>query len=211
MNPMQTFYEKQAAHIIKHLNRRHMNGFYCKDSASAVEKAMSLIPSGASVAFGGSMTLKETGMIEALKQADVRLLDRSIAKTPAETAALYRQAFSADYYLMSSNAITLDGQLVNTDGSGNRVAALIYGPSHVILMVGMNKVVKDVDAAIDRIHMIAAPPNTMRLSMDTPCQKTGVCMDCTSPDCICAQTVVTRYSRIADRITVLLIGESLGY
>lgn len=211
MNPMKEFYEKQAASVIKNLNRRHMNAFYCPDSASAVKKAMSLIEKGSTVGFGGSMTLKECGMMDALQNADIHLLDRSAAKTAEEAAAIYHQALDADYFLMSSNAVTLDGQLVNTDGTGNRVAALIYGPSHVILMVGMNKIVKDVDAAIERIHTIAAPPNTMRLSKKTPCQATGVCSDCTSPDCICAQTVITRYSRDEDRITVILIGESLGY
>lgn len=211
MTPMKEFYEKQAASIIKHLNRRNMDAFYCSDSASAVEKAMSLIEKGSTVSFGGSMTLTESGMMDALKKADIQLLDRSTAGSPEEVADIYHKALSADYYLMSTNAISLDGQLVNVDGTGNRVAALIYGPSHIIIMAGMNKVAKDVDAAIRRVHDCAAPPNAMRLSMKTPCQAAGVCSDCLSPDCICAQTVITRFSRIKGRITVILIGESLGY
>ena len=124
---------------------------------------------------------------------------------------IYRKAFSTDYYLMSSNAITLDGQLVNIDGTGNRVAALTFGPAHVILVVGMNKVTKTVDEALDRVHNVAAPPNAVRLGSDTPCGKTGVCADCLSPECLCAQVLVTRYSRIPGRIHVILVGESLGY
>lgn len=211
MNPVNEYYEKQAAVIVRALNKRHMDAFYCPDRASAVQKAMSLIPDGSTVGYGGSVTLKQCGMIDALRQANVCLLDRSLAQTPQEVSDIYHKIMGADYFLMSSNAITLDGQLVNIDGTGNRVAALIYGPSHVILMVGMNKVASNVEAAIDRVHNIAAPPNAMRLSMKTPCQATGVCADCTSPDCICAQTVITRYSRIAGRITVILIGEALGY
>ena len=211
MKPMKEFYEKQASELMKNLNRRNMDAFYCPDGASAVKKAMSLIRKGSTVSFGGSMTLTECGMMDALHSADIKLLDRARAKTPEETTDIYHQALSADYYLMSSNAVTLDGQLVNVDGNGNRVAALIYGPAQVILMVGMNKVVKDVDSAYKRIHTLTAPTNAMRLSLKTPCQASGVCRDCTSPDCICAQTVITRYSRAKGRITVILIGETLGY
>ena len=211
MKPMEEFYEKQAAELIKNLHRRNMDAFYCPDCASAVDKAMSLIEKGSTVSFGGSMTLSECGMMDALRNADLQLIDRSCAKSPEETASIYHKALDADYYLMSSNATTLDGQLVNVDGNGNRVAALIYGPSHVIVMAGMNKVVKDVESAFKRIHTLTAPTNAMRLSLKTPCQASGVCLDCTSPDCICAQSVITRYSRTKGRITVILIGETLGY
>lgn len=198
MEPMKEFYEKQAAVIIKNLKKRNMDGYYCASCADAVAKAMELIGKDSSVGFGGSMTLKECGLMDALNASDVRLLDRS-------------EASGADYFLMSTNAITLDGQLVNIDGSGNRVASLIYGPAHVVIIAGMNKVAKDVDSAIERVHTTAAPPNAMRLSMNTPCGVTGVCADCLSADCICAHTVITRYSRISGRIAVILVGESLGY
>ena len=200
MTPMKEFYERQANTIIKHLEKRNMSGYYCPDSSSAVDKALSLIENGSTVSWGGSMSLKESGMIDALKKAPVTLLDRANAQSPDEVQVIYRKAFSTDYYLMSSNAIT-----------GNRVAALTFGPAHVILVVGMNKVTKTVDEALDRVHNVAAPPNAVRLGSDTPCGKTGVCADCLSPECLCAQVLVTRYSRIPGRIHVILVGESLGY
>lgn len=211
MTPMKEFYEKQAATIIKRLEKRNITGYYCPDSASATEKALSLIEDGSTVSWGGSMSLKECGLIEALKNAPVTLWDRADAKTPEEVQAIYRKAFLADYYLMSSNAITLDGQLVNIDGNGNRVAALTFGPAHVILVVGMNKVTKTVEEALDRIHNVAAPPNAVRLNTNTPCGATGVCSDCLSPQCLCSQVLITRYSRTPGRIHVLLVGESLGF
>lgn len=211
MSPIQEFYEKQSASIIKNLEKRGMEGFYCPDSQSAVKKAMSLMPDSALVSWGGSMTLEECGMMDALKASKHTLLDRGTAKTLEETKAIYHKALSADYYFMSSNAITLDGKLVNIDGTGNRVAALTYGPDHVILMVGMNKVVKDEAAALERIHTLAAPPNAVRIGVKTPCALTGVCADCTSPNCICSQILTIRYSRLKERIKVILIGEKLGY
>ena len=211
MTPMKEYYEKQAAGIIRHLEKRNMEGYYCPDCQTAVEKVMSMIPKNSTVSWGGSMTLEKCGLMDALKNSSLTLWDREAASTPEEKKAAYRQAFGADYYLMSSNAITLDGQLVNIDGTGNRVAALAYGPDHVILMVGMNKAARDLHEAVSRVHNAAAPPNAMRLGMKTPCASTGACADCLSPDCICSQTVITRYSRTPGRIKVILIGEALGY
>ncbi len=211
MSVLKQYYETQAASIIRQLNKRGMEGYYCSDSKAAVEKALSFLSKGASVSFGGSVTLEESGMLAALRQGEFELIDRTLAKTPEERKEYYRRAFSSDFYFMSSNAITMDGQLVNIDGTGNRVAALTYGPDTVILLVGMNKVVKTLDDAIARVHEKAAPPNTIRLNMQTPCSQTGTCANCLSEDCICAQTVLTRFNRIPGRIKVLLIGESLGY
>ena len=211
MTPIKEFYAKQAATIIKRLEKRNITGYYCSDRTAAAEKVLSIIADGSTVSWGGSMTLKECGIIDALKQAPVNLLDRAAAETPEEVQTIYRKAFSADYYLMSSNAITLDGQLVNIDGNGNRVAALTFGPEHVIMVVGMNKVTKTVEEALDRVHNVAAPPNAVRLNTNTPCGATGVCSDCLSPQCLCAQVLITRYSRISGRIHVILVGESLGY
>ncbi|MDO5425924.1 MAG: lactate utilization protein [Eubacteriales bacterium] len=211
MTPIQTFYEAEAMTIIKHLEKRGMEGYYCPTSKEAVEKALSFMEKGATVSWGGSMTLNECGMLDAVRQADLLLIDRDTAKTAKERMALQRQALSADYFLMSSNAITKDGQLVNIDGNGNRAAALVFGPEHVILFVGMNKVVKDVQEAVSRVHETAAPANAIRLNLKTPCSVTGTCADCTSTDCICAHTVITRFNRTPGRIKVLLIGESLGY
>ncbi|MDY3919718.1 MAG: lactate utilization protein [Candidatus Limivivens sp.] len=211
MTPKQSFYEAEAMTIIKHLEKRGMEGYYCPTSAEAVEKALSFMEKGATVSWGGSMTLTECGMMDALREADLLLIDRDSAKNSKERMALLRQAFSADYFLMSSNAITKDGQLVNIDGTGNRAAALVFGPEHVILLVGMNKVAKNVEEAISRVHETAAPQNALRLNLKTPCSVTGSCADCTSADCICAHTVITRFNRTPGRIKVILIGESLGY
>ena len=144
------------------------------------------------------MTLEECGIPEALRQTGLTVIDRGSAETFEERQRLTREAFCVDSYFMSANAVTLDGQLVNIDGNGNRVAALCFGPRRVFLVVGMNKVA-------------AAPPNAQRLNLDTPCCHTGVCADCLSKDCICAQTVVTRFSRTPGRICVILVGETLGY
>ena len=211
MNAKQNYYQTLSASILKKLEKRGMEAYYCASKENAVKMILDLIPEHSSVTWGGSMTLAEAGITDALKNSKRTIIDRSTAKTPEETKAIYRSAFSADYYLMSSNAITYDGELVNTDGTGNRVAALIYGPDHVIVVAGMNKLVPDVNAAFARIHNVAAPMNTIRLDIKTPCHKTGLCADCKSPDTICCQTVVTRYSRIPGRIKVILVGEELGY
>lgn len=210
MTVLQSYYEKQANTIIKALKKRGMDGHYCPDSKSAVELILSMIPEGSTITWGGSESIKESGLPDALKQAPVELWDRSTVK-PEDMKAFYRKAFCADYFLMSSNAITLDGQLVNIDGTGNRVAALSYGPDHVILLVGMNKVAADLESAIKRAHNVAAPPNTMRLGLETPCAKDGVCHNCLSPSKICNMLHVTHFNRFPGRIQVVLVGESLGY
>ncbi|MBQ8148172.1 MAG: lactate utilization protein [Lachnospiraceae bacterium] len=209
--PKKEFYEKQAATIIKNLEKRNMEGYYCPDAASAVQKALSLMPENSIVSWGGSMTLSEIGLMDALQNANYNLIDRMTATTIEEKREIYSKTVLADYYLMSTNAITLDGQLVNIDGAGNRVACLIHGPEHVIILAGMNKVESDVDSAMARVRNIAAPPNTVRLNCKTPCAVTGVCGDCLSPETICCQEVITRYSRIQGRIKVILIGEEYGY
>lgn len=212
MEPKQSFYETQAKTIICQLEKRRMEGFYCPTREDAVHTAMSLTAADTAVSFGGSMTLAETGILDALRQRnDIRLIDRSLAKTPEEVKQAYRDSFSTHTYFMSTNAITLDGQLVNVDGNGNRVAALIYGPDQVIVVAGMNKVAADTDDAIRRVHHIASPPNCIRLHKHTPCAATGICAECLGDDCICSQTVITRRSGIVGRIKVLLVGEELGY
>lgn len=212
MNPKEIFYENLAQTIIKNMEKRQIEACYCPTSKEAVAKANSYLTKGSTVSFGGSMTLTESGMMDSLKaNPDITIFDRSLAKTPEETKEIYHKALSCDYYFMSSNAITKDGKLVNIDGNGNRVAALIYGPEHVIVLAGMNKVANDENDAIKRVHEKAAPPNCNRLSKNTPCAAAGVCSDCQSPDCICCQTVITRRSAVANRIKVILIGEELGY
>lgn len=212
MNPKQTYYKIQAETIKKNLEKRQMSGYYCAEKEEAVKTAMSLTKPGTTVSFGGSMTLIESGAMDALKnRSDIHLIDRSLAKSPEEIKQAYRDSFCADTYFMSSNAITADGQLVNIDGNGNRVAALIYGPDQVIILAGMNKIVSTVEDAVQRVRNFATPPNCIRLSKQTPCAATGVCGDCFSNDCICNQIVITRRSGTPGRIKVILIGEELGY
>lgn len=212
MQPIKTFYKLQAETIIKGLNKRNMAGYYCDSKEDAVALAKDLIKDSKTVSFGGSMSLAESGMMDALKAMDgIDLLDRSTAKSPEEVGEIYRAAFSCDSYFMSTNAITLDGQLVNIDGNGNRVAALIFGPGQVIVIAGMNKVTPTLESAVDRVQNMASPPNTVRLNKNTPCAKTGVCHNCFSDDCICSNTVITRRSSAKDRIKVILVGEVLGY
>lgn len=210
MSAMSIFYEKQAETIIRALKKRQMTGQYCPDAKSAVEHVLSLIPEGSTVTWGGSESLRESGLTDALKNAPVTLWDRADVK-PEDMKAFYRKSFCADYYLMSANAITLDGELVNIDGSGNRVAALSYGPDHVILLVGMNKAAPDLRAAVERIHNVAAPPNCVRLGLETPCTKDGVCHNCFSPQKICNILHVQQFSRTPGRIHVVLVGEPLGF
>ena len=210
MSALSTYYEKKAETIIKHLQKRGMGGYYCADSKSAVQKALSLIPEGSTVTWGGSESIKECGLMEALKDAPVTIWDRKDVK-PEDMKAFYLKAFSANVYLMSSNAITLDGQLVNIDGTGNRIAALTYGPDRVILIVGMNKVCPDLESAITRVHNVAAPPNCMRLNIENPCTKDGICHNCLSPTKICNMLHVMHFNRFPGRIQVVLVGEQLGY
>lgn len=204
-------YALQAESLIRRFNRRGMEACYCEDSKAAVEKVLSLIPDGSSVTWGGSATLSEAGILEALQNGSYELIDRASAKSPEEARSLYGKIVCADYFLMSTNAFTSDGELVNIDGNGNRVACLISGPAHVIVVTGMNKLTKTVQEAVDRVQTCATPPNCLRLNLNTPCASTGFCADCQSPDSICCQIVITRRSRQPGRITVVMVGEELGF
>jgi L-lactate utilization protein LutC len=207
---MKKAYELKAEYLKKEFAKRNMESFYCDTKEDAVKKILEMVEEGKSVTWGGSTTLNEIGIKEELEKGNYNVIDRD-KYAGAERAAKMREAFSADYYLTSANAITLDGQLVNIDGIGNRVAAISFGPEKVIFVVGINKAVKTLEAAYDRIRNTATPPNALRINLDTPCAKTGVCHDCLSKDCICSQILVTRYNRINDRIKVIIVGESLGF
>ena len=211
MSPKEIANQNLANTIIKNMAKKNMEGYYCATSAEAVEKSLSLMPEGASVTWGGSMTLTECGLMDALKTANYELIDRDTAKTPEDSRLMYAKQVMADYYLMSSNAITIDGELVNIDGRANRVSCLCWGPQNVIIIAGMNKVCSDVESAVQRVRNFAAPPNCVRLNRNTPCTQTGKCGDCYSPDCICSQVLITRRSSTPNRIKVILVGEELGY
>ena len=211
MTPKQTFYENQAKSIIHKLAARKMEGYYCPDKESAKAKVLELIgPNKKVVTYGGSVSLDEVGLKEAVEEAGHDLLRREKYVTPDEKRECFAKQTLADVFMMSTNAITLDGELVNIDGSGNRVACLAFGPNEVIVVAGMNKVVSNVEEGIARSRNFAAPPNTVRLGCDTPCAKIGQCGNCLN-DTICCQIVVTRACRVPGRIKVILVGEELGY
>ena len=200
--------ELLAQKVIKGLESRNMTGYYAKDKEEALQKALCLIPEGSSVTMGGGMSVHEIGLVKALKEGNYNFIDRDEAE---DKRAAMLAAYDADFYLMSANAMTEDGILVNIDGNANRVSALAQGPRKVIVIAGMNKICDDVDGAMKRARNVAAPINAQRFGLSTPCTKTGACMDCKSPDTICCQFLITRYSRHAGRIHVILVNDSLGF
>ncbi len=212
MTPKKQAYQTLANTMIKNFAKRNMEAFYCDTKEDAVKLAMDLMKDAKTVGMGGAESVKECGLLDAVKSSEsLHFIDRYSAKTPEESKKLFLETMAADYFLMSSNAITVDGELVNIDGNGNRLACLLHGPEHVIVLAGMNKVVKDVDSGIERIGIYAAPPNAARLGLKTPCSVTGHCEDCQSPNCMCCQIVVTRRSKHNGRIKVILVGEELGF
>ena len=211
MNIKKEYYKNLANTVMKGFQKRFIESYYCENAAEAKDLALSLVAENATVSFGGSVTLDETGVLSALRnREDITLYDRATATTPEENKKIMHDALSCDYYFMSSNAITVDGELVNIDGNGNRVAALIYGPENVIILAGMNKIVKTVEEGISRTRNTASPQNCIRLNKNTPCAVNGVCGNCLA-DTICDQIVITRASRVPQRIKVILIGEELGF
>ena len=194
--------------VIKGLESRNMKGFYAKDREEALKIALGLIPEGSSVTMGGSVSAAEIGLVDAVKNGNYEFIDRNTAEDKRKAALA---AYDVDFFLSSCNAMTEDGVLVNIDGNANRVSAIAHGPRKVLFIVGMNKVCKDVDSAMKRARNVAAPINAQRFGLSTPCAKTGSCMDCKSPDTICCQFLITRYSRHDDRIYVILVNDNLGF
>ncbi|WP_461205870.1 lactate utilization protein [Clostridium sp. DL1XJH146] len=204
--------EKRVARTIESLNKNNMDGYFVKDDKELFEKIKELTNDGDTVSVGGSMTLFETGIIDFLRAENYNFLDRYAEGLSKEDITdIYRKSFAADAYFASSNAITEDGELYNVDGIGNRIAAMIYGPDKVIVIAGVNKIVKDVDEAIKRNREIAAPANAIRLNKKTPCAKVGHCMDCTSPERICSAYTLIRKQFIRGRIHVIFVDMELGY
>lgn len=198
--------------VVAALEKRNFRAFYCATKEEALEKAMSLIPQDHVVGWGGSATINEIGLVDELKKEGYALLDRDSEPDPVKKASIMRRIIAeADTFITSSNAITEDGQLLNVDGSGNRVAAITYGPSNVVVIAGINKIVRDIEDARDRIRTIAAPVNAQRFPLNTPCKLTGKCAECLSDDCICAHWVQTRICKPVGRIKVIIVGEDLGF
>ncbi len=200
--------ELLAQTVIKGLESRNMKGYYAATKAEAMQKAMELIPERSSVTMGGAMSAHEIGLVEILKTGDYNFIDRDAYE---DKRAAMLAAYDADFFVSSANAMTDDGILVNIDGNANRVSAIAQGPKKVLFIVGMNKICPDLDSAMKRARNVAAPINVQRFGLNTPCAKTGKCMDCKSPDTICCQFLITRYSRHADRIHVILVNDNLGF
>lgn len=204
-------YRTTAESIIKKLALRNMIGHYRETASDAVELVRALVANGESVTWGGSVTFSQSGVKDALTADGHPMIDRMAAHTPEEQDEMWRRQVSADWFFMSTNAITLNGELVNIDGNANRLALLLHGPKHVCVIAGMNKVVADVESGIKRVHTVACPLNAARLHTNTPCELTGVCANCHAEGCMCCQEVITRHSRHEGRIHVILVGEDLGY
>ena len=197
-----------AKKVIEGLRSRNMEADFAETKEEALEKALALIPEGSSISMGGSMSVHAIGLSEALKNGNYDFIDRDAYEDKRKAMLL---AYDADFFLSSCNAMTEDGVMVNIDGNANRVSAIAQGPKHVFFIVGMNKVCKDVDHAMKRARNVASPINAQRFGLKTPCTQTGSCMNCKSADTICCQFLITRYSRHAGRIHVILVNEDLGY
>ena len=190
-----------GARVVNALKSRNMDAYYVETKEEAVAKALELMPKGSTISWGGTMSVAEAGLMDAIRNGDYTLYDRDQTETAKEREEMMHQAFFADFFLGSTNAVSEDGVLVNIDGVANRVAAYAYGPKNVLLIVGMNKVVKTQEA----------PINAQRFQKETPCVSGGTCFDCKKQGCICSQILITRYSQIPGRIKVILVNESLGF
>ena len=212
MTPKEIRNKRLAERMIKNLKRRHMEAFYCETAAEAVKKVSELIPDGSSVTWGGTMTIRDMGIPQALKErGTLEVLDRDLVEGDEEKLQMYVRAFTTDVYLSSANAISEDGVIVNIDGNGNRVAAITWGPKKVIFVIGLNKVTQTVEAALARARSTASPINAARFDIDTPCQVDGVCHNCNSPQSICNYVHFLRNSHPAKRHIVILTDLELGY
>jgi len=201
----------RAEQMIKAMKKRGMDAWFAESRAEALQKALELIPEGSSVCWGGSVSVTEIGLREALHAGHYQVYDRDTVETAGEKEEMMRHAFSCDYFLGSTNAVTEDGILVNIDGNGNRLAAYCWGPRHVLLITGMNKVVRTLEDAYDRARNEAAVINGSRLPVETPCKYTGVCSDCTSPQRMCSQFLTTYTSRTPGRLQIILVNDKLGF
>ena len=212
MTPLETRNRLLGEKLIKNLQRRNIEAFYCPTAHEAVAKVQELIADGSSVTWGGSMTVRDMGLPQALKdRGTLNVLDRDVIEDPEQKQQMYLRAFTADVYLSSANAMSEDGVIVNIEGNGNRVAAITWGPKKVIFIIGLNKVAQTIEAAIARARSVASPINAQRFDIKTPCQVDGVCHNCNSPESICSYIHLLRNSRTQGRHVVVLVGENLGY
>lgn len=206
----ESYYEKRGKLLVKNLQSRHFEAYYCATKEEALNKALELIPKGASVGWGGTMTCQQIGLMDALNKGEYRTIDRDACKTVEEKEQAAKDSQFADVFLTSANALSLDGQMVNIDGAGNRVAAIIYGPKSILVVAGMNKVEDTLESAVRRARTVAAPMNQQRFQHPNPCAVTGSCADCKCVTSICNHIVITRHCRPVGRIKFILVGEDLG-
>jgi L-lactate utilization protein LutB len=205
--------DRLAQETIKALEKNNIWACYVETAEEARKKVISLIPEGSKVGHGGSLTLQQLGIMEVLRKGNYNFIDRSIPEISEDQKyMLRRESLLADVFLMSTNALTREGQLVNLDGSGNRVAALIFGPPKVIVIAGINKIVANIETAVDRIKNYVAPIHAKRGDRDLPCAKEGKCVDCHAPKRFCNALVIIehQYLKNKDRIMVIIVGEELG-
>lgn len=205
------YYEKRGAVLVKNLRARHFDAYYCPTKEDALAKALALIPAGSTVGWGGALSAEQIGLLEAVRSGGFRALDRDRAASPDERTAIQRACFEADFFITGANALSLDGQMVNIDGNGNRVGMIVYGPKHILVIAGMNKVADNLETAVGRARTIAAPQNAQRFGLPNPCSVTGACGDCKNETCICNQMLITRNSKPAGRIKMIIVGEELGF
>lgn len=204
--------DKIGRKTVEELEKRNFEAYYCSNSDEALKKVITLIPDGDVISFGGSKTLEEIGLLSTLRSGAYKIIDRDTAKSSGERTELMRKALLCDTYITGTNAVSEDGQLINIDGNGNRVAAMTFGPRNVIVVVGVNKIVKTLEDAYSRARNIAAPINVQRFdNTKTPCYVNGACRDCTSTESICAYIVNTRVCRPPKKIKVIIVGEHLGF
>jgi hypothetical protein len=208
---MKKYFDKRGPILVKNLQNRHFEAYYCSTREEALTKALELIPEGSSVGWGGALSAQQIGLIDAVRTGNYCAIDRDNAATQEERLAKMKECLTADVFLSGANALSMDGQMVNIDGAGNRLAAVIYGPERVIVIAGMNKVVDTLEDAIHRARTVAAPMNKQRFPAQTPCEVTGTCGDCKAEGCICNQILVTRHCRPVGRIKFILVGEELGF
>lgn len=206
----QRYYEKRGKILVNNLKSRHFDAYYCATKEEALATALSLMPEGSSVGWGGAMSCEQIGLMDAIRSGNYKAFDREYCQ-PEDRERLDMDCLGADFFLTGANGLSLTGEMVNIDGTGNRVAAIVYGPKNVIVVAGMNKVEDTLESAITRARTVAAPMNQQRfLREKNPCTVTGSCADCKSETCICNQILVTRHCRPVGRIKFILVGEELG-
>ena len=205
------FFDKRGPILVKNLQKRHFEAYYCPTKEEALAQVLALMPEGSTVGWGGAVSAAQVGVQEAVHAGNYNVIDRDQFADPAEKLRCMRECFNADYFITGANAISLDGQMVNIDGNGNRVGMIVYGPKHIIVVAGMNKVCATIEDAVKRARTIAAPMNQQRFGLPNPCTCTGVCGDCLTETSICNQILITRNCKPAGRIKFVLVGEELGF